>query len=107
MRGLGIGVAVIGVGGIALFAVGTVKADDAVATLEAGCGTGPCPDESYADVIDSGKTWETVSYVGLGVGIAGVLAGTAMMIWGGPSEPDKPAASASFEPTADGFRIRF
>lgn len=107
VRGVGIGVAAIGVGGVALFAVGTVKADSDYESLEAACGDGPCPDASYADVIDSGKTWETVSFVGLGVGIAGVLAGTAMMIWGGPSEPESPAAAARFEPTADGFRVRF
>jgi hypothetical protein len=106
VRGLGIGVAAIGVGGIALFAVGSVKADDELATLEEACGQGPCTEASYQDVIDSGKQWETISYVGLGVGIAGVVAGTAMMIWGGPGEPDKPAA-ARFEPTADGFRVRF
>lgn len=107
VRGVGIGVAAIGVGGIALFAVGTVKAGDDYATLEAECGDGPCPETSYQEVIDSGRTWETVSYVGLGVGIAGVLAGTAMMIWGGPSEPEKAAQAATFQPTADGFKIAF
>jgi hypothetical protein len=102
VRGVGIGVAAVGLGGIALLAVGTVKAGDDFAALEQACGSGPCA-ASYQDVIDSGKTWETVSFVGLGVGIAGVLAGTAMMIWGGPSEPEK----AAFQPTADGFSIRF
>jgi hypothetical protein len=30
-----------------------------------------------------------------------------MMIFGGPSEPEAPAAALRVEPTADGVRVRF
>jgi hypothetical protein len=108
VRGVGIGVLALGVGGFVAFAIGTVKADEDFAELEEGCGAGPCTDPRYDDVISSGKTNETIAYVGLGVGIAGVVAGTLMMILGGPEEAEaKPAAAFVVEPTADGVRIRF
>jgi hypothetical protein len=108
VRGVGIGVAALGVGGFVAFAIGTIKADEDFAALEEGCGAGPCTDPKYDEVISSGKTNETIAYVGLGVGIAGVVAGTLMMILGGPDEPEaKPAAAFVVEPAADGIRIRF
>jgi hypothetical protein len=106
VRGVGIGVAALGVGGFVAFAIGTVNADADFAKLEDECGAGPCAGAQYDDVISSGKTNETIAYVGLGVGIAGVVAGTMMMIFGGADEPEKPTA-ASWEPTSDGVRIRF
>ena len=107
VRGVGIGVAALGVGGFVLFAVGTVQADDKLSTLEAECGGGPCTDPKYTDVIESGKTSEILAYTGLGVGIAGVVAGTLMMILGGPSEPEAAANAVRWEPTPDGVRFRF
>ncbi len=103
VRGVGIGVAALGVGGFVAFAVGTVQADSSLAALEEACGDGPCPDASYQEEIDSGKTSELVSFVGLGVGVAGVVAGTLMIALGGPSAPEKSA----FMPTGNGFRVRF
>ncbi len=105
VRGVGIGVAALGVGGFVLFAVGTVQADDKLGTLEDECGGGPCTDPKYEDVIQSGKTSEILAYTGLGVGVAGVVAGTLMMIFGGPGDPEP--RGAAFEPTANGFRVRF
>jgi hypothetical protein len=102
-RGIGIGVAAVGIGGFIAFAVGTVQADDHLATLEAECGPGPCSEPRHDDIIDSGRTAEVVAYVGLGVGIAGVVTGTMLILFGGPSD----TAQAAWEPTADGFRLRF
>jgi hypothetical protein len=97
VRGLGIGVAALGVGGIVLFAVGTVQADDALATLETRCPTG-CTDPEDLATLDDGKAAEVMANVGLGIGIAGVVAGTLMMIFGGPSDaaPAGAAESALF-----------
>jgi hypothetical protein len=103
VRGLGIGVAALGVGGFVTFAVGTVQANDAFSTLEASCPVGPCLDAETQDTISSGKTAEVVANIGLGVGIAGVVAGTFMLIFGGPSETEKTA----WEPTPNGLRLRF
>jgi hypothetical protein len=45
-----------------------------------------------------------ISGVGLAVGIAGVLAGTAMMVFGGPGGSDTESA---WEPTPNGVRVWF
>lgn len=103
VRGLGIGVAALGVGGFVTFAVGTVQANDAFSTLESTCPVGPCVDTESKDTISSGKTAEVIANVGLGVGIAGIVAGTFMLIFGGPSEPEQTA----WEPTPNGLRLRF
>ncbi len=103
VRGLGIGVAALGVGGFVTFAVGTVQANDAFSTLEATCPVGPCEDAASQDTISSGKTAEVIANVGLGVGIAGIVAGTFMLIFCGPSEPEQTA----WEPTPNGLRLRF
>lgn len=104
LRAVGIGVAAVGVGGFVMFAVGRVMRDDEIATLEEECGAGPCTDPAFQDTIDSGRTAETISGVGLGIGIAGVLAGTALIIFGGPSSD---AAAAGWSPTPNGIRVRF
>lgn len=85
VRGVGVGMLGLGALGFVGFAVGTVQADDAFATLEATCGAGPCTDSSSADVISEGKTFEAIAVAGLVIGIAGVAAGTIMLIVGEPS----------------------
>jgi hypothetical protein len=89
MRAVGIGVLVVGVGGFVTFAVGSVIADDKLATLEGSCGAGPCTDPSFDAVIDEGKTAEIIAGIGLGVGIAGLVAGAALIIFGGGDESDQ------------------
>jgi len=104
VRAVGIGVAVVGVGGFVAFAVGSVIADDKLATLESTCGPGPCTDPAMSAVIDEGKTAETLAGIGLGVGIAGVLAGTAMIIWGGDDAGDTVVSAG---PGGASLRLRF
>ncbi|MBW2527564.1 MAG: hypothetical protein JRI23_25505 [Deltaproteobacteria bacterium] len=93
----------MGVAGLVVFGVTRAQADAEIATLEDECGPGPCTDPQYADVVDRGKTAETVSGVALGIGIAGVLAGTAMIIFGGPAE----GADQAWAPAPGGFRVQF
>ena len=42
------------------------------------------------DLRDSGKSWQTASRVGLGLGVAGLLTGATMYLLGGPSAPVTP-----------------
>jgi hypothetical protein len=104
VRAIGIGVAAVGVAGLVTFAVTRAQADAEIRTLEDECGAGPCTDPQYADVVDRGKTAETIAGVGLGIGIAGVLAGTAMIIFGGPGEDD---AQQGWSPAPGGFGLHF
>lgn len=104
VRGLGIGVLLVGVGGFVALAVGSVIADDKLATLEASCGAGPCTDPAMSTVKDEGQTAEAIAFIGLGVGIAGTLGGLAMIIWGGD---DGEEATVSAGPGSVSLRLRF
>jgi len=84
----------LGVVGLVLFAVGASKAKSEFSTLESDCGGARCTDPTYADVVDRGKSWQLIGNVSLGVGLAAVVAGTIMLIAGGPSEPEAAAAPA-------------
>jgi hypothetical protein len=102
VRMAGYGVTALGVAGMVLFGVGASQAQGKWGQLEDECGAVRCADPAYADTIDSGKTWQTVANVSLGVGIAALAGGIAMIIFGGPSEPETPAA----EPGATAARAR-
>lgn len=92
------GFAVLGVGvvGMGLFAVGGIQGNAKFATLEKECGGTRCTDPKYADVIDSGKTMDLLANVGLGIGIAGIVAGTVMVIVGGPKPKPKTTEASVF-----------
>ena len=104
VRGLGIGVTLLGAGGFVAFAVGSIIADDKLATLDSSCGAGPCTDPAMSTVKDEGQTAEMVAFIGLGVGIAGMLGGVAMIIWGGD---DGEEAVVSAGPGSVTMRLRF
>ena len=104
MRVAGIAAGAVGVAGMVVFAIGRVQSDEEIATLEADCGAGPCTDPSYSDVIDRGQQAETMAGIGLGVGIAGLLAGTALILFGEPSAED---AEAAWDLTPQSLRLRF
>ena len=104
-RGAGIAVAAVGVAGIVVFAVFNASADDKLAQLEAECG-GQCPNEAkYTDLISEGETAETVAAIALGVGIASILAGTAMLIFGAPDDGEEIAIAPS--PGGAAIAVRF
>jgi hypothetical protein len=92
------GFAVLGVGavGMGLFAIGGVQANSKFATLEKECGGTRCTDPKYADLIESGKTMDLLANVGLGLGIAGIVAGTVMVIVGGPKPKPKTTETSVF-----------
>lgn len=92
------GFAVLGVGvvGMGLFAVGGIQGNAKFATLEKECGGTRCTDPKYADVVDSGKTMDLLANVGLGIGIAGIVAGTVMVIVGGPKPKPKATEASVF-----------
>jgi hypothetical protein len=85
----------VGVAGLGLFAIGGAQGNSKFATLEKECGTTRCTDPKYADVVDSGKTLDLVANIGLGIGVAGIVAGTIMVVVGGP-KPKPKTTDASF-----------
>ncbi len=102
---LGVAVVGIGVGGLVTAAASGATAGAKFSTLEQACGDAPCSD-SFHEVIDSGKTWELVAYISGGAGLAAVLGGTAMIVFGGDAEEQ-----AAFVPLPGGglatYRISF
>ena len=82
------------------FAITAAMAKSEYDTLDEECGGVRCTDLSYGDTVDSGETLELVSHVTLGVGIAGLVAGGLMIIFGGPS--DESTSSAGIAPLPGG-----
>jgi len=89
--------AVLGAGGAVTFGVtGSIASKRESELQDAGC---PSCNVSYQDKLDNGKTMQTVANVGLGIGIAGLVGGTLMIIFGGPSaEPDASPAKGGSAP---------
>ncbi len=74
----------IGVVGMGLFVTTGVMANSRFSQLEDECGQPPCTDPKYADVVDEGKTLDLLANVGVGIGAAGLIAGTVMIAIGWP-----------------------
>lgn len=106
VRKAGYGIIGLGVVGMGLFAFGGIQSDAKFATLEKECGGTRCTDIKYADLIDSGKNMDLLANVGLGVGIAGLVAGTVMVIVGGPKPKPKTEASFILGPGQTVFQVR-
>jgi hypothetical protein len=105
----GIVVGVIGLGGLAAFAATGSMAKSRFDRLAEECGGVRCTDPSYADVVDEGKTLQTVANVTAVVGGVLLAGGVAMIIFGGGD--DDPEVSAGAVPLPGGgagsLRISF
>ena len=88
LRIVGIAVAAAGVGSMVAFAVTGSMAKSKFDEVDEACGSETCPDNSNNDAIDSGKTMQTVANATLGIGIALMAGGAALIIFGGPDEDD-------------------
>ena len=78
----------VGVVGLATGMVTGLMLDGRQATVDANCDakTKLCNDEGYSAAQD-GKTLRTVSFIGWGVGLAGIAAGSYFLFFAGPDEP--------------------
>jgi hypothetical protein len=83
-----IGVSTVAVGGavLVLAAASGAAAASRFSALEQTCGDQRCTDESAVRVVDTGKRFETLAYIGAAVGGAAVIAGGALILFGGPSD---------------------
>lgn len=106
VRTAGIVVTGIGVAGMVLFGVSAMTAQGKLDQLRKECGGARCTDPKYADVVDSGKTFDLLTNVGLGAGIAGLAAGAAMIVFGGPRAVGGGAASIDVTPHGAALRYR-
>ena len=96
VRVAGFVVAGVGLMGAVVLAVAAPLAQSKFSTLEQECGGVRCVDPRYGSVVDSGRTLDTLSTVGLAVGVAGLVSGGLMIGLGGPSTaPARAAISVS------------
>jgi hypothetical protein len=93
-------VAGLGVAGLATFAVTGLLANSKYSSVSAACGGTHCTDPAYQSQIDAGKTLDTVANIGLGVGLAGLVGGTLMIVFGGAHE-----APVAVSASPDGARL--
>jgi hypothetical protein len=100
---LGLVVAGIGAAGMVLFGATAIAAEHDFSTLEEICGGARCTDPDLADVVDRGRTLETISNVGLGVGIAGLALGLPLVVLGWPAGAD--AEARALAPTPIGSEL--
>jgi len=69
----------IGVLGMGTFAVSGILANERFSDIEEECSGNRCPDESYNDSIQAGRTMDTVANVGLAVGLLGLVTGGVLI----------------------------
>jgi hypothetical protein len=84
VRKVGFAVAGLGAVGFVTFGITAKLADDKYKEIFAACGGTRCTDPSYSSEISSGRALDTAATLGLIAGIAGVTAGAAMIVFGGP-----------------------
>ncbi len=92
VRKVGFGVAGLGVAGLGMFAITGVLANQKYSQLQAACGALRCVDPKLATTIDQGKRLDTLATSGLVVGVVGLVAGAAMIAFGGPTRVPPKAA---------------
>lgn len=98
VRVAGYVMASVGLVGVGIFAVTAARAQSQFDELDAKCAGSPCPAED-GEAVEEGRALTTVANITIGVSAAAVVAGLAMIIWGGPDETDDGAA-LSIIPTA-------
>ncbi len=98
LRALGYGATGIGVAGAVVFGVAGSMAKSKYSTLERECGGRRCTDSRQVPVIEMGKALDVVANVGLAVGAAGIVGGTAMILIGTPANPRRASASIGVSP---------
>jgi hypothetical protein len=94
LRTVGYVVAGVGAASLAAFATTGLMAKGKYDKVHDACGGERCTDPKYADDIDSGKSLQTIANVTLVVGAVAVVAGSALIVFGGPGESEQPGVSA-------------
>lgn len=107
VRVAGYVIAGVGVAGMVTLLVTGLMAQGKVDTLEQECGGVRCTDLSYGEVVDDARTLQTVANVSLVVGIAGIVGGTAMILFGGPTETQTAWLDVSPAGSVLRYRLRF
>lgn len=71
----------VGAAGVITFGAAGAATSSTFAGLQLRCGSARCPSSEQA-AVDAGRTTQTIANVGLGVGVVGLVAGTALLFVG-------------------------
>jgi hypothetical protein len=82
LRTAGFVAAGVGGAGLIAFVVGGLEARSAYNELKHECGANPCSDNAHQQLVDRGKSWQTVANVGLVVGGVGAAASGTLLYFG-------------------------
>ena len=83
-----------GLAGMATFAAAGLTANARYAQLQERCTVPPCRDPDTRSLVDEGRAFDLAANLGLGVGLAALVAGTTMVVVGS-SAGAEPAATVS------------
>jgi hypothetical protein len=78
---------IVGAVGVGAFAVFYPLASSQHDELKSKCVTEPCSRSTYDDVSGTGKTYQAIAHVGLGVGLVALAVGASLLIWDAASAP--------------------
>jgi hypothetical protein len=107
VRTLGVVVLGVGIAGGVTFAVAGLMSNSRYDEIQAECAKQTCNQKSHGERIDGGKTLDLVANIGLVAGGVGVLAGSLMILFGGPTErPATTGLGVEASPTAASLRYR-
>lgn len=84
----------VGLTGMALLAGAGISAMEDLSTLEQECGGQRCVDDRHVGIAARGRTLTTVSNVGLGIGIAGLVAGAGLITFSILADKSAPVAKS-------------
>jgi hypothetical protein len=87
----------VGLAGMAAFTIFGLVNNSTYSDLEAECPDRNCP-ERLADTAESGRTYQTLANVGLGVGIVGVGTAVVLLLSGGSAEANTETVTSARVP---------
>jgi tetratricopeptide (TPR) repeat protein len=101
VRDVGFAALAVGVVGMGAFAISGIMANNRYSEIQERCGEVACTDPADTDKINAGKTMDLVANIGLGIGVAGLVAGSLMVGLGWPESEASPEATEDTEPSPD------
>jgi hypothetical protein len=97
----------VGVVGLTVFTVAGLMAKSTFDRMSDVCGTAGCSDPAQLSDIDKGRSQQTLANVGLVVGLVGLSAGAALVIFGGRQGSNDAATTVAVSGTAGGGTLSY
>lgn len=96
----------VGAAGLLTFGIFGAMASSKWSTIKDECGERPCP-ESKRDLVEGGKSQQTIANIGLAIGIIGVATGVTLFVISNPKKPSEGTTTAVVGPSFVGITGSF